>query len=312
VLECATIPPLTHIALGNRGAAIYSADQIDNDLDIISDPAFNVDNATLATVPHLTDSGYRDSGVFTAALGINLRDQVRPNDTEPLQFKYEPADCRIFYTLANVFNYTRLWSDAVTAIFDDTSKCVSGSTGFSSSNKTAPKPAPAAPAPLSLDIAQPDAALDGEDFNESGGPQNTGEPAQSFTIDDCLPTGTCAFPRVQRCETVVATLCGVTAKHQLCLPQTQDASLCDPATAEWEQTFVEVVRGNLKRRVLPPSLVPPRRPPPSTSEPVGGAPPSALKPGVTRANEPQLQVKRYGRCRPKKGKNLTTQRCYNR
>ena len=113
-----TISPLTHIALGNRGAAIYSADRIDYDLSLL--PAFEVDNATLATVPQLTDAGYRDSGVFTAALGVNLRDQVRPNDMEPLQFKYEAADCRIFYSLANVFNYTRLWSDAVTAIFDDT------------------------------------------------------------------------------------------------------------------------------------------------------------------------------------------------
>ncbi|KAF5846397.1 hypothetical protein GGP41_003794 [Bipolaris sorokiniana] len=296
---------------GNRGAAVYSADRIDYDLDIITYPGFNVDNATLATVPQLTDDGYRDSGVFTAAFGINLRDQVRPNDTEPLQFKYEPADCRIFYTLANVFNYTRLWSDAVTAIFDDNSKCVSGSTGFSSSNKTAPEPAPAAPAPLSLDTAQPDAAIDSEDLDESGGPQNAGAPAQSFTIDYCSPTGTCAFPHVQRCETVTATICGTPGKYELCLPQTQDPSLCDPAVAEWEQTFVEAGRGNLKRRALPSSLVPQRRPPPSTSEPVGGAPASGLRAGVTRANEPRLQVKKYGHCRPKKGKNLKTRRCRN-
>ena len=71
MLEYATISPLTHIALGNRGAAVYSADRIDYDLDIITYPGFNVDNATLATVPQLTDDGYRDSGVFTAALGIN-------------------------------------------------------------------------------------------------------------------------------------------------------------------------------------------------------------------------------------------------
>ncbi|XP_014555933.1 hypothetical protein COCVIDRAFT_100919 [Bipolaris victoriae FI3] len=293
---------------GNRGAAIHSADQIDYDLGLISIPEFNVDNATLATVPQLSDDGFRDSGVFTAALGINLRDQVRPNDTEPLQFKYEPADCRIFYTLANAFNYTRLWSDAVTATFDDTSKCVSGSTGFSSSNKTAPGPAPAAPAPLSLSVAQPDASIDDENLDESGGPQNVGTPAQSFTIDYCLPTGGCAFPRVQRCEPVPATICGVTKTYQLCLPQTQDPNVCDPTTAEWEQTFVEAGRGSLRRRLLPTSLVPPRRLP-ATSQPVGGAPASPPRFGVTRANEPQQQVKRYGRCRPKKGKNLRLRSC---
>lgn len=273
-------------------------------------PALNVDGAALATVPRLTASGYRDSGVFTAALGINLRDQVRPNDTLPLQFKYEAADCRIFFTLSNVFNYTRLWSDAVTAIFDDTSKCVSGSTGFSSSNKTAPKPAPAAPAPLSLDITQSDAVLDGENLSESGGPQNTGEPAQSFTIGDCID-GTCAFPRVQRCETVLATVCGVTGKYPLCLPQTQDPSSCDPTVAEWEPTLSDAGRGNLKRRTLPPTLVSPRRFPPYTSEPVGGAPASGFRPGVTSGNEPQQQFKRYGQCRPKKGKNIITPKCLN-
>lgn len=148
----------------------------------------------MATVPQLTNSGYRNLGVFTAALSINLRDQIRPNDTEPLQFKYEAADCGIFYTLANVLNYTRLWSDAVTAVFDDTSKFVSGSTGFSNSDKTAPKPAPAAPAPLNLGEAQPDAVLEDENLKESGGPQNAGEAAQSLTIDNCSPTGTCTFP----------------------------------------------------------------------------------------------------------------------
>ncbi|EMD87799.1 hypothetical protein COCC4DRAFT_199910 [Bipolaris maydis ATCC 48331] len=293
---------------GNRGAAVYSGDQIDYDIGIISNPLLNVDNATLATVPQLTENNYRDSGVFTAALGVNLRDQVRPNDTEPLQFKYEPADCRIFYTLANVFNYTRLWSDAVTAIFDDSSKCVSGSTGFSSSNKTAPEPAAAAPPPLSLETVQPDTAVDDENLSESGGPQNIVKAAQSYTIGYCGSGNSCQFPRVQRCEKVYATVCGVTKEHQLCLPQTQDPNMCDPLTAEWEQTFTEASRGTLKRRTIP-GLVPPRRITPSTGAPVGGAPPSGLRASITRANEPQQQVKKYGRCRPKRGKNFKTSLC---
>jgi len=308
VLKYARVSPLTRIAPGNRGAAIYSADRIDYDLGLISSPAFNVDNATLATVPQLTASGnrYRDSGVFTAAFGINLRDQVRPNDTEPLQFKYEPADCRIFYTLANVFNYTRLWSDAVTAIFDDTSNCVSGSTGFSNSNKTAPKPAPAAPAPLSLDIVQSDALLDGENLNESGGPQNAREPAQSYTIDDCLPDERCAFPHNQICETISVTVCGKKRDKALCLPQTEDSSNCDPVNAKWEEVDLsDARRNNLKRRLVLPPL-PPRRLPPPTSEPVGGAPASGARTGVPRGNGLQPPDKKYGRCRPK---NTSARQC---
>ncbi|KAI4675302.1 uncharacterized protein J4E84_010194 [Alternaria hordeiaustralica] len=287
---------------GNRGAAIYSADRIDYDLGAVSSPAFSVDNATLATVPQLTASDYRDSGVFTAAFGINLRDQVRPNDTEPLQFKYEPADCRIFYTVANVFNYTRLWSDAVTAMFDDTSKCVAGSTGFSNSNKTAPKPAPAASAPLTLDIGQSDALLDGDNLNESGGPQNTAEPAQSFAIDPCSPSGNCKFPRVQKCRNIYATVCGTFDEYPLCLPHTQDKLACDATTAEWEpDPLVDVERGTLKRRAGL-GLVAPKKP-------VGGAAPSGLKPGVPRSNEQQLRTKKYGRCRPKKGENFKLPSC---
>ncbi|KAI4608971.1 hypothetical protein J4E80_008716 [Alternaria sp. BMP 0032] len=294
---------------GNRGAAIYSADQIDYDLGAISSPAFSVDNATLATVPQLTASDYRDSGVFTAAFGINLRDQVRPNDTEPLQFKYEPADCRIFYTLANVFNYTRLWSDAVTAMFDDTSKCVAGSTGFSNSNKTAPKPAPAAPAPLSLDMGQSDALLDGDNLDESGGPQNTGELATSFTITKCPRSKTCKTSHAQRCENITVIECGERALRAFCLPQTQDPSLCDPVTAEWEEVeFVDVGRGSLKRRQLLPALLP-KGPRPSRGQPVGGAPASGVLSGVPSGNELQQQVRKYGRCRPKKRTNFRTRDC---
>jgi len=263
----------------------------------------------LATVPQLTTNDYRDSGVFTAAFGINLRDQVRANDTEPLQFKYEPADCRIFYTVANVFNYTRLWSDAVTAMFDDTSKCVAGSTGFSTSNKTAPKPAPAAPAPLSLDMGQSDALLDGDNLDESGGPQNTGELATSFTITRCPRSKTCKTSHAQRCENITVTVCGEERVRAYCLPQTQDPSLCDPVDAEWEEVEVgDVGRGSLKRRQLLFAL-PPKTPHPSTSQPVGGAPASGVRPSVPSGNGLQQRVIKYGRCRPKKRTNFRTRDC---
>jgi hypothetical protein len=58
---------------------------------------------------------------------------------------YQAANCRIFYTLANVYNLDQLWHDAATAAWDDDTLCVEDSTGYPSavnatSSKTAPKP----------------------------------------------------------------------------------------------------------------------------------------------------------------------------
>jgi hypothetical protein len=90
---------------GNKGAAPYSADALDEDITTIG-----INNDTAKALLPPTDINYqRDSGMFTNYLGVNLRDQVRLNDTSPLQFKYEAADCRIFYSLANVWNMLRLW-----------------------------------------------------------------------------------------------------------------------------------------------------------------------------------------------------------
>jgi hypothetical protein len=71
-----------------------------------------------------------ESGIFTSVLAVNLRNQIRASDTTPLQFHYEAASCRIFYTLDNVYKMSKLWRDTVSAAFDDRSRCVQGSTGF--------------------------------------------------------------------------------------------------------------------------------------------------------------------------------------
>lgn len=275
---------------------------------MLSVPEFNVDNATLATVPHLTDRGYRDSGVFTAAFGINLRDQVRPDDPVPLQFKYEPADCRIFYSLANAFNFTRLWSDAVIAAFDDNSMCVDGSTGFSRSSNDVPKSATNIPLSLSFDIAQPDAALFDENLDQSGGPQNSEQAAQSFSIQYCSSAGTCPSPQVQKCESVQATICGILDTYNLCLPQTLYSNQCDPTTTKWEPILDELGRGGLSKRALPSSLVAPKIT--GAKPPVGGAAPAPPKLGVTVKNQPAQPVKKYGQCRPLKNVNLPISSCY--
>jgi hypothetical protein len=104
-------------------------------------------------------------------MAVNLRDQIRHNDTVPLQFQYEPADCRMFYAMENVWNMSRLWRDSVTAAFDDASRCIEGSTGSSNSTKDAPKLAFDDNFSLQLNVNESDTALVDEDLDLSGGPQ---------------------------------------------------------------------------------------------------------------------------------------------
>ena len=65
---------------------------------------------------------------------INLRDQIRKDETIPLQFTYEAANCRIFYTIQTFYNYTNLWKYAADAVFSNPALCVKNSTGFATTN----------------------------------------------------------------------------------------------------------------------------------------------------------------------------------
>lgn len=120
-------------ASGSRGAILYSAFNLDDDMSY----ARSINDAAEAVIPEV-----RDPGMYTKAAGFNVRDQIRTNETTPLQFKYEAADCRIYYTRTNLYNMTQLWRDVTTAAFIDPSKCVDGSRGFSTTNNTAPNPPP--------------------------------------------------------------------------------------------------------------------------------------------------------------------------
>ncbi|KAL4946227.1 hypothetical protein BDV06DRAFT_208881 [Aspergillus oleicola] len=75
---------------GTRGAAIYSASRLDQDMEVLK----KIDNLTTGQLPDRTNS------FSSSVLSINLRDQIRLGDgnANPLQFHYEAADCRIFYT----------------------------------------------------------------------------------------------------------------------------------------------------------------------------------------------------------------------
>ncbi|KAF2718351.1 hypothetical protein K431DRAFT_253534 [Polychaeton citri CBS 116435] len=60
---------------------------------------------------------------------VNSRDGIREGDeTEtPLQFVYEPADCRIYYTPAMAVDQTAAWKTVADTAFNGKSHCVAGS-----------------------------------------------------------------------------------------------------------------------------------------------------------------------------------------
>ncbi|PVH95380.1 hypothetical protein DM02DRAFT_537479 [Periconia macrospinosa] len=73
------------------------------------------------------------SGNGSPAGGINLRDNLRANDESktPLEFIYEAADCRMFYTAPMINDVTMVWKGVADRMFDGGTKaqCVEGSTG---------------------------------------------------------------------------------------------------------------------------------------------------------------------------------------
>jgi hypothetical protein len=112
---------------GNRGAAAYSNAELDE--DITTATAINASaQAYLPLRGNLTDTG-----LYVTYAGINLRDQARKNASVPNQFLYLPADCRLYWSFDNFFDYKRLWADAARLFDRDTSLCVPGSV-----NATAP------------------------------------------------------------------------------------------------------------------------------------------------------------------------------
>lgn len=63
---------------------------------------------------------------------VNARDGIRQGDlTEtPLQFRYEAADCRIFYTPEMVIDETAVWKTVADTVWNGIDACVAGSNAF--------------------------------------------------------------------------------------------------------------------------------------------------------------------------------------
>lgn len=134
---------------GTRGAREYWGEYLDWDMAW----AGSIDETANKTLPNIPiNAEVRDSGIWTTYSGFTLRDSIREeemNSSEaiPLQFRYEAADCRLYYTLKNLYNMTQQWRDAATATWFNSSLCVQNSTGYSNTgNSTAVNEPPTADA----------------------------------------------------------------------------------------------------------------------------------------------------------------------
>ena len=60
--------------------------------------------------------------------GVNVRDGVPQNDTDgfALQFVYQEADCRLYYTPEMTVDITSVWKAAADAQWGDNGNCVAG------------------------------------------------------------------------------------------------------------------------------------------------------------------------------------------
>lgn len=230
-------------ASGNRGAVVYDSDALDD--DILTARALDqfVDADVNASLPEV-----RETGMYLRYASFNLRDQIRENEKTPLQFKYEAADCRIYYTLANMYNFTRLWHDISAAAWDDPSLCVEDSTGYSTTNNTNPK----TPPPVKIQrptIPQDEPVIEQVEFEEdpTGGLRDgLNKPLGGNGFELCPRTGPCQNPQAQ-CRPVPITCPGNEGKKtvNVCLPpctNRKGSSTC-PGTCNILQTQENKVSG---------------------------------------------------------------------
>ncbi|RYO39302.1 hypothetical protein AA0111_g1964 [Alternaria arborescens] len=191
-------------ASGNRGAAAYTSNRIDYDIDNLK--TLIGDEAAFNSIPPRNDTG-----IFTNYALFNLRDQMRPEDLTPLQFRYEASDCRLYYTPKNVYDMSQLWRDAATATWDDTTLCVPDSTNYSKRTRTQRKPPPKPNSQAFVHYTVSDIQLADPlevSFNTSVGLMDSKTPPNLNTYQKCnsnsniCPASLVCAPAVASCNAV--------------------------------------------------------------------------------------------------------------
>ena len=124
-------------ASGSRGAQSYYNVDLDSDIEFAQTV-----NASITPVQQ--DSSLIDFYINFAQL--NIKDSIRKGENFPLQFSYEAADCRIFYTPWTVYNFENLWNYVIDAFFRNPELCINGAanetTPVTGTDETGPSPKP--------------------------------------------------------------------------------------------------------------------------------------------------------------------------
>ena len=124
-------------ASGSRGAQSYYNLDLDTDIEVAQ-----ILNSSITPLPQ--DSNDIDFYINYAQL--NIKDSIRKDEDFPLQFGYEAADCRIFYTTWTVYNFENLWNYVIDAFFRNPELCINGAANLTSpvvgTDETGPIPKP--------------------------------------------------------------------------------------------------------------------------------------------------------------------------
>jgi hypothetical protein len=201
---------------GSRGAASYSGDLLDTDIDT----AVLINETAQALLP--TRGNTTDYGMVINYAGFNLRDQIETNATLPNQMRFLPADCRIYWTFTNFNNYTRLWHDVFTATYKDNSLCVPGSTNATDSSlaKRAPPKSTSINTATSHNTALSSYILTGLD----GLPLSAG-------VDAGPPQSPASFPVLCGKTKADQTICDKKQRGTRCMKISVDCKTCQSARA---------------------------------------------------------------------------------
>lgn len=244
--------PMQAVA-GSRGARAYSSGILDWAMKFVQE-TLAPDTTQLPNIPENFDT--RDTGMWVHHAGFNLRDEILkpdfdrdPNDQHlPRQFQYEAAHCRVFYTVKNIYNMTRLWSDVAKAAWTNPGLCVQGSTGYADlpNQPAVSLPPPRLPIHNSASVVDTTRGGAGEDdngaptFNE--GDIVAGVAAKREALAPCNAAGGC--PRNFRCEKVPVK-CGTGQRPTqstvgYCLP------ICKPSNSADNSATCGRFSGDLK------------------------------------------------------------------
>jgi hypothetical protein len=260
-------------ASGNRGAVVYTSNRLDFDIDNLKDLVNNT--AAFDRLPSRDDTG-----MFTNYASINIRDQMRPDDLTPLQFRYEASDCRLYYTTSNAFNMTQLWRDAAAATWDNTTLCVPDSTNYSKrtqrERKIPPKPSGDVPFPFEVTGGQLEDPLD-LSLNTNVGLVDVRRPPNFNKYDRCTDNNGCAVGLVCASKATSCSEVGDGVTLKLCLEGCNNLqgpnSGCKPLNSRLAQS---VSQQPVNKREAEPQRIPVAPKPAPAS---GAKPPSSLPQG---------------------------------